>query len=61
MLPCYLADPEPDLVRLCDPSEVPTREMWLVVHTDLQRTPRVRAAMDFVSRAFEAAASSLGG
>jgi len=55
VLPCYLADPEPDLVRLCAPDEVPTREMWLVVHTDLQRTPRVRAAMDFVSGAFEAA------
>jgi DNA-binding transcriptional LysR family regulator len=59
VLPCYLADPEPDLVRLCDPSEVPTREMWLAVHVDLQRTPRVRAAMEFVAGGFKAAAPRL--
>jgi DNA-binding transcriptional LysR family regulator len=52
LLPCYLADSEPGLLRLCEPEAVPTREAWLVVHQDLQRVPRVRAVLDFVAEVF---------
>lgn len=52
LLPCYLADAEQGLVRLCKPELVPAREAWLVVHQDLQRVPRVRAVIDFVGELF---------
>jgi DNA-binding transcriptional LysR family regulator len=52
LLPCYLADGEQGLVRLCEPDAVPPREAWLVVHQDLQRVPRVRAVIGFVGEVF---------
>lgn len=48
ILPCFVADGIPDLVRLTGPSEVGTLDLWLVAHRDLSRTPRVRAVLDFV-------------
>ncbi len=49
VLPCYLGDPEPDLVRaLPDPVPELERELWLVTHSDLKRTARVRAFFDEV-------------
>jgi len=60
-LPCYLADAERDLVRLSGPILELEREIWLVVHRDLQRAPRVRAGIDFLVGALEAAASRLRG
>jgi DNA-binding transcriptional LysR family regulator len=50
MLPCYLADPEPDLVRIGPPEPAMGRAVWLVVHEDLQRTPRIRACVDFLAQ-----------
>ena len=32
ILPCYLGDPEPDLVRLSDPLPELERELWIVTH-----------------------------
>jgi DNA-binding transcriptional LysR family regulator len=50
VLPCYLSDPEPDLVRVF-PELVPelARELWIITHTDLRRTARVRAFFDTVA------------
>jgi DNA-binding transcriptional LysR family regulator len=48
VLPCYLGDPEPELVRLADPLPELTRELWMVTHSDLRRTARVRAFFDIV-------------
>jgi DNA-binding transcriptional LysR family regulator len=47
-LPCFLGDGEDDLIRI--ERDVPSfsREIWLVVHRDLRKTPAVRAVMDFV-------------
>jgi DNA-binding transcriptional LysR family regulator len=45
LLPCYLGDPEPELLRVTLPDE-PHRGLWLAVHQDMQRTPRVRAVLD---------------
>jgi DNA-binding transcriptional LysR family regulator len=43
-LPCYLGDPEPDLVRaLPEPIAELRREMWIVTHSDLKRTARIQA------------------
>lgn len=48
LLPCYLGDAEPDLVRIGDPIRELTRELWLITHKDLQKTARVRAFLDVV-------------
>jgi DNA-binding transcriptional LysR family regulator len=49
VLPCYLGDPEPGLARaLPDPLPDLARELWLVTHSDLKRTARVRAFFDIV-------------
>ena len=50
-LPCFLGESDRDLVRIRD--DVPTfaRDIWLVVHRDLRKTPMLRAAMDFVAAA----------
>ncbi|MBJ6760098.1 LysR family transcriptional regulator [Myxococcaceae bacterium JPH2] len=61
VLPCYLADGHDDLVRLCAPEVAPEREAWLALHPDLQRAPRVRAAIDFLVDAFTRARPRLRG
>lgn len=48
-LPCYLADPDPELIRVIpEPIPVLQREMWIVTHSDLKATARVRAFFDIV-------------
>ncbi|MFO0600160.1 MAG: LysR family transcriptional regulator [Myxococcaceae bacterium] len=47
VLPRYLGDLEPSL-RLVPMPDPPHEDMWLTVHRDLQRTPRVRALLDFL-------------
>ena len=49
LLPCYMADRLPDLVRLRPPIPELATDFWLLVHEDLRRTARVRAFIDFVS------------
>jgi DNA-binding transcriptional LysR family regulator len=48
VLPCYLADPEPELRRALPPIFELTRELWLITHKALKGTARVRAFMDIV-------------
>lgn len=49
VLPCYLGDPEHDLVRLVrEPIPELSRELWIVTHADLRRTARVRAFFEVV-------------
>ncbi len=61
VLPCYLGDPEPDLVRLLDPVPDLSRELWIVTHADLRRTARVRAFLDIVGEALIAERALLTG
>jgi DNA-binding transcriptional LysR family regulator len=49
ILPCVAADDDSDLLRLLPPERVRSVPLWLVVHSDLLRTARVRAAVDFVA------------
>jgi DNA-binding transcriptional LysR family regulator len=53
-LPIVAAEQEPDLVRLFD--SIPDLRLgyYLVIHRDLQRTPRVRAFCDFVTSEIKA-------
>lgn len=48
ILPCALADKEPDLICLLPPKKVLSLPLWLVVHRDLARTARVRVVMEFL-------------
>jgi len=49
VLPCFVGDLDPELSRAL-PEPIPTlaRELWLVTHTDLYRTARVRAFFEVV-------------
>jgi len=51
LLPDYMAEPDRALVRVPGPQDVFRRELWLVVHGDLRRSPPIRAVMDFLSEA----------
>jgi DNA-binding transcriptional LysR family regulator len=55
VLPCYLGDREADLARAL-PGPVPelARELWIVTHTDLKRTARVRAFFELVGEGIAA-------
>jgi len=49
---CFLADQEPDLQRIF-PREFNHRvETWLVTHSDMRRSARIRAVYDFIAEAF---------
>jgi DNA-binding transcriptional LysR family regulator len=48
VLPCIVADGEPDLVRCLPPRTDHGREMWLLTHERVRHTPRVRLVIDFL-------------
>jgi DNA-binding transcriptional LysR family regulator len=49
ILPCLVGDCDPELARVLGPEEVFSRELWLLVHPDLQHAARVRALLDAVA------------
>ncbi len=46
ILPCYLGDVEPGLVRIPASEPAVVRDIWLVIHRDLAHSPRIRACAD---------------
>ena len=48
-LPCYAGDPEPELQRVPNTEIVADRSIWLLLHSDLRTTARVRAFVDFMA------------
>jgi len=61
VLPCYLADAEPGLVRLFGPREVVSRELWVVLHRDSRRIGRIRGFVEHLAAELEAQAAALRG
>jgi DNA-binding transcriptional LysR family regulator len=60
ILPCFAADTIPGLVKLEAPE--PTKhELWLLVHGDLRRTPRVKAVIEWLDDVIGRARPSLCG
>jgi DNA-binding transcriptional LysR family regulator len=51
-MPTYMGDAQPTLQRIW-PTRSEPYDMWLVLHSDLNRTARVRAVADAVIAAFE--------
>ena len=48
VLPCVVADAEPDLVRCLPPKSDHGRSFWLLTHERARHTPRVRTVIDFL-------------
>lgn len=48
VLPCVIADADPDLVRCLAPRSDHGRVLWLFTHDRCRHTPRVRAVIDFL-------------
>lgn len=48
-LPCFIGEHDRDLVRIDENASPFARDIWLVVHRDLRKTPAIRAVMDFVT------------
>ena len=51
VLPSFVADRDPELVRCLEPITGDQAELWLLTSERLRHTPRVRAVMDFVGAA----------
>lgn len=51
MLPCFLADPDPNLHRLSSPVQVPNFDLWLLTHPDTRTNARIRVFKDFITSA----------
>ena len=48
VLPCYLGDADRRLVRVDEPLEALTLELWILTHPDLRHTARVKALMAYL-------------
>jgi DNA-binding transcriptional LysR family regulator len=48
VLPCVVADADPELIRCLPPRRDHGRILWLLTHERLRHTPRVRAVIDFL-------------
>ena len=48
VLPCIVADADPDLIRCIPPREGHERIMWLLTHERVRHSPQVRAVIDFL-------------
>ncbi len=53
-LPCFIAQLYPQLVRIPGTDVVPDRSIWLLLHSDLQKTTRVRLLVDFIAKELRA-------
>ena len=58
LLPCFVAEKDPGLVRLDGP-EPPEHELWLLVHGELRRSPPVRAVIEWVDETVDRARPKL--
>lgn len=48
VLPCVIADAEPDLIRCLAPREDQERAFWLLTHERVRNAPQVRTVIDFL-------------
>lgn len=51
MLPCFLGDAEPGIVRVPETGTLAGKGIWLLYHRDLRRTARIRTVIDFLAPA----------
>lgn len=58
-LPCFLGDEERGLVRMSEPLDELTMDLWILTHPDLRNTARVKALMRFLVDQFDKQQSRL--
>lgn len=51
LLPCFLGDAEPGIVRVPGTATLDGKSIWLLYHRDLRRTARVRTLIDHLAPA----------
>ncbi|MDY7232236.1 LysR family transcriptional regulator [Hyalangium rubrum] len=61
LMPCFMGDREPGLRRLMPPVASLRRDIWLVVHRDLQHNARVRAVLHFLAELIQRERSLIAG
>jgi DNA-binding transcriptional LysR family regulator len=61
VLPCMSGDQEPKLRQVAPPVAALRRDIWLVVHPDLQHNARVRATLEFLAGIIRDGRSLLSG
>jgi len=61
VLPCFIGDADPNLVRATPVLEEVIADQWMLVHRDLRTLPRVRAMMDELARLFQKEKDALEG
>ena len=54
ILPCFMGDPEPALMRCSDPRPEWDLGLWILLHPDLRRSARVLAFRDYMADAMQA-------
>ncbi|TDJ40550.1 MAG: LysR family transcriptional regulator [Gammaproteobacteria bacterium] len=52
MIPCFMGDPDPALVRVVPEPSLPDHEIWILTHPDLRDTSRIRAFMRHIADCF---------
>lgn len=50
VLPCYLGEKEPSVLRLDDPENSVVWDLWLLAHPDVRRSARVHAFFEFAAK-----------
>jgi DNA-binding transcriptional LysR family regulator len=59
LLSCMAAEGDPTLRRVPAPRAMPPATLWLLYHEDLRRSPRLRAAVEFVDQVIAASRAAL--
>jgi len=61
LLPCFVGESVPDLVRIGAPLPALSQPLWLLVHPETARLPRIRRACDALAAKLKQAAPLLTG
>lgn len=59
VLPCFMADWDDRLEPAPMAGVPPSRSIWLLVHSDLSRSPRIRYVLDYLAQSIAAASAIL--
>ena len=61
VLPCYLADEDPNIIQLSDPIPELEYGLWFLMHPDLRGVVKIHALKDFLTEAIQAQKQRLAG
>ncbi|MFM9881379.1 MAG: LysR substrate-binding domain-containing protein, partial [Burkholderiales bacterium] len=61
VLPCFIGDQQPLLVRMTAPIDECANDLWILTHPDLRNTVRVNAVFDALRQELNAAIPLLAG